>query len=109
MVGLNPQQTIEITRQEVEKYEGISPHAKIYAIIDNPRKRYAVTGIENEPGSNHSWIILQVHIEDDFVVIDEDGIWDKKFYETLEKAGVSREQIILAYKGEKLPSLDEAT
>jgi hypothetical protein len=79
MARLNEQSLAEITRREVEHYEGISPHAQIYAIIDEPRKRYAVTGIENEPGTNHSWIIVQAHIEDQFVVIDEDGIWDKSF------------------------------
>src|SRR5215813_4371609 len=107
MARLSKAKLIQIARQEVEKYEGISPHAAIYAILDDERHRYAVNAIENQPGKDHSWIILQVHIDDGFIVIDEDGIWEKKFDAMLENAGVPREQIVLAYLGEPIPSLDE--
>jgi hypothetical protein len=107
MARITESELLEITRNEVEKYEGTSPHASIYAIMDDVRKRYAITGIENEPGSDHSWIIVQVRIDGDFVIVDEDGIWDKHFYAALEQAGVPREQVILAYKGEQVPTLSE--
>lgn len=100
MDRLNGQQVVEIARQEVEKYAGISPHAKAYFIADEVQQIYLVTGIENEPGPNSSWIIVQAHINGDVVVIDVDNVWDKQLWKALENAGVPREQIILAYQGE---------
>ena len=102
MARLKGHRLIELTRQEVEKYAGISPHAKAYFIADKAQKIYIVTGVENEPGPNSNWIIVQAHIEDDVVVIDVDNVWDKQLWKALEQAGIPREQIILAYKGEQL-------
>jgi hypothetical protein len=103
MGRLNEQRLIEITRQEVKKYAGISPHAKAYFIADDVQHIYLVTGVENQPGPNSSWIIVQAHIKDDEVVIDVDNVWDKQLWKALEQVGIPREQIVLAYKGEELP------
>jgi hypothetical protein len=103
MGRLSGQRLIELTRQEVEKYAGISPHAKAYFIADEVQQIYIVVGVENEPGPNGNWIIVQAHIKGDIVVIDVDNVWDKQLWKALEQAGIPREQIILAYKGEQLP------
>ena len=103
MGRLSGQRLIELTRQEAEKYAGISPHAKAYFIADEVQQIYIVVGVENEPGPNSNWIIVQAHIKGDIVVIDVDNVWDKQLWKALEQAGVPREQIILAYKGERLP------
>ncbi len=93
----------ELTRREVEKYAGTSFHAKAYPISDEGRQTYVVTGIENEIGANHSWIIVQARVIDDFVVVDEDTVMDKKLVYALLQAGIPREQIVLAYEGEAIP------
>ncbi len=100
MDRLSGQQVIEITRQEVEKYAGLSPHAKAYFIADEVQQIYLVTGVENEPGPTSSWIIVQAHIKGDVVVIDVDNVWDKQLWKALERAGIPREQMVLAYQGD---------
>ena len=103
MGRLNEQRLIELTRQEVEKYAGISPHAKAYFIADEVQQIFIVTGVENEPGPNSNWIIVQAHIKDEVVVIDVDNVWDKQLWKALEQVGIPSEQIILAYNSERLP------
>lgn len=107
MGRLSENKLVQIARQEVEKYAGVSPHAKAYAILDPKRKTFAVTAIENEPGKDHDWIIVQAHVEDGVVVIDADNVWEKNLIYALEQAGVPREQIILAYEGEQIPTQSE--
>jgi hypothetical protein len=107
MVGIGEIELAQLVSQEVEKYAGVSPHAKAYAILDPSRQTYAVTAIENAPGKDHDWIIVQAHLEDGFVVIDADNVFDKKLVYALEQAGVPREQIVLAYEGEQIPTQTE--
>jgi hypothetical protein len=107
MARLTEQELAEIIHREVEKYEGTSPHARIFVILDDRRHSYTVTGIENDPGEDHSWIVIQARVVDDFVIIDEDNVWDKKLWKALVAAGVPREQIVLAYQDEKAPQANE--
>ena len=103
MGRLNEKRLIELTRQEVEKYAGVSPHAKSYFIADETQQIYIVTGVENKPGPNSNWIIVQAHVKDDVVVIDVDNVWDKQLWKALEAVGIPHEQVVLAYQGEQLP------
>jgi hypothetical protein len=103
MGRLNSKRLIELTRQEVEKYAGVSPHAKAYFIADEIQQIYIVTGVENKPGPNSNWIIVQAHIKGGVVIIDVDNVWEKQLWKSLEQVGVPREQIVLAYQGEQLP------
>lgn len=107
MARLTEHELAKIVHQEVEKYEGTSPHAKIFVILDDKRRSYTVTGIENEPGDDHSWVVIQARVVDDFVVIDADNVWDKQLWKALVAAGVPREQIVLAYLGENVPQANE--
>lgn len=103
MAQLTQSELIALTRNVVDTYDGSSPHATIHIIQDDTRHKYVVTGIENEPAAEHSWIIIQAQVEGDYVVIAEDSIWDKSLWQRLEQAGIPRAQIILAYDGEKVP------
>ncbi len=103
MARLTEHELAGIVHQVVEKYEGTSPHAKIFVILDDDRHSYTVTGIENEPGNDHSWVVLQARVVGDMIIIDADNVWDKKLWKALVAAGVPREQIVLAYQGEKEP------
>jgi hypothetical protein len=104
MDRLSEAELVERTRHEVEKYAGTSFHAKAYSISDDMRQTYVVTGIENEIGRDHSWIIVQARVVGDTVIVDEDTVMDKKLVYALLQAGVPREQIVLAYEGEPLPT-----
>src|SRR5262245_17422192 len=105
MAGIAESELIEITRREVEKYAGISDDAKAYPILDDIHRTYAVNGIMNEPGKDHAWIIVQAHVVENHVIIDEDNVLDKNLVHALLQAGIPREQIILAYEGENSPAI----
>jgi XisI protein len=107
MAGLTEPELVTITRREVEKYAGISDDAMAYPILDDERQTYAVTAIRNEPGEDHAWIIVQAHVADNHVIVDEDNVLDKKLVYALIQAGIPREQIILAYAGETIPVISE--
>lgn len=107
MARLNQQQLIEITRREVKWYAGVSVDSTAYFLADEPKHVYAVNIIHDEMGKNHSMIMMQARIVDDFVVVDEDKVWDKQLWKALEGSGIPRDQIVLAYLGEKLPSLTQ--
>lgn len=107
MARLTEQELAEVVHREVEKYKGTSPHAQIFVILDDKRQSYTVTGIENEPGDDHAWVVVQARVVDDFVVIDADNVWDKQLWKALVAAGVPREQIVLAYQGETVPTASE--
>lgn len=102
MERLNENQLIEITRREVEWYAGVADNEKSYFVEDAQRRIYLVTSVPDDWRSGSTLIVVQARVVNDFVVIDEDRVWDKNLWKALEKAGVLREQIILAYKGEKL-------
>jgi hypothetical protein len=96
-----------VLRQEISWYAGISDDSKAYLLRDDELKNYAVNAIMNEPGPNHAWIIVQAHLEGEYIVVDEDNVWDKNLWKALVAAGVPREQIVLAYQGEKVPTASE--
>jgi ATP-dependent phosphoenolpyruvate carboxykinase len=94
----------QIVKREVDKYAGLSPHAKVYAVLDDQNKAYTVVGIENKPADERSWVMMLARVVGNLVIIDEDAVWDKKLVYALLQAGVPREQIVLAYEGEPLPT-----
>lgn len=103
MAGLSETELLEITRREVEKYAGVSDEATAYPILDDKRQTYAVTAIRNEPGQDYAWIVVQARVVEGHVIVDEDNVLDKNLIYALLQAGVPREQVVLAYKGESVP------
>jgi hypothetical protein len=104
MARLDENKLVEITRQEVEKYAGVSDEATAYPILDNEHQIYAVNAIRNEPGKDHAWLIVQARVVEDKVIVDEDNVLDKNLVYALIQARIPREQIVLAYTGEKIPT-----
>jgi hypothetical protein len=98
-----------IVRREVADYANARGwKAKIYSVEDEKRHIYTVIDVpdKDHPLVSKAGVIVMAHIENDKVIIDED-ITDRPLYEALEEAGIPREQIILAYAGEKLPDEKE--
>lgn len=107
MVRLTAQELAAITRQEIAWYAGFSDDSNAYSLLDDEKHIYAVTIIKNEPGPKRSLVMMQARIEGDFVVVDDDTVWDKQLWKALVQAGVPREQIVLAYAGEQVPMTSE--
>lgn len=109
MARLNDTELETILRDAVTKYDGRSDDFNVHLIFDPQRHIYAANAVRTVPSKERGFILMQARVVEGHIVIDADALWDKNLWQALEKAGVPREQIILAYKGEKLPSLDEAT
>ena len=99
-----PDITLEsIVRREVQLYAGTSDTDRLYSLLDDTNKTYAVVIVPGNLEDRPAWVVVMAQIVDDKVVIVED-ITDKHLVEALMvNGGVTREKIILAYKGEQIP------
>ena len=105
MVGIIQEQLslAEIARREVERYVGHSDESTLYFLSDNEHYAYAVVDVPHMPRTYSTEIVVMAQVVGDYVVIDEDTT-DKPLVDALIiNAGLPREKIILAYKGEALP------
>lgn len=92
-----------IVQYEVEDYaKGTTFGGETYPISDSDRQTYAVIIVPDVPRKYKAGVVVAARIVNDKVIIDED-ITDRPLWEELVRAGIPREQIILAYAGEKLP------
>ncbi len=103
MDRLTPKQLMDILSREMEWYAGWSDDSEAFFFQDDRRRHYNVVGVLSEAKPNRSFTIVQARIIGDVVVIDDDTVWDKNLWKALVAAGVPREQIVLAYQGEKAP------
>jgi hypothetical protein len=94
-----------IVQREVEDYAGPAYKAKTYYIEDPKRLIYTVIIVpdDNYPLNLKAGVTVMARIIGSLVVIDQD-ITDRPLYEALIEAGIPRQQIVLAYTGELLPS-----
>ena len=90
----------EILQHEVEEYSGPSIKAKTFAISDAAKQTYSVIIVPDFPRKFEASIMVLAHVENDNVIIEEDTT-DRPLWRELVRAGIPREQIILAYAGEK--------
>lgn len=97
----------DIVQREVMDYHGPGLKSKTYYFEDANDHAYTVIVIPEYryPRKSKSTVVVMARVLGDKVVIDED-ITDRPLYEALMEAGIPREQIILAYAGEKLPGED---
>jgi hypothetical protein len=94
-----------IVQPEVAAYHTIAWKAKSYYLADDKNQIYAVIDIpeREHPIEDRPAIIVMARIDGERVIIVED-ITDRPLYEALMRAGIPREQIVLAYAGESLSS-----
>lgn len=93
---------VTTVQREVEDFELPTLLGTSYAISDTTRQRYTVLVV---PDSSHKFdagITVLTRVVDDKVIIDED-LTDRPLWKELVRAGIPREQIILAYAGEQVP------
>jgi hypothetical protein len=86
----------------VEDYAGPTLLGKSYAISDLARQIFTVLVVPDYPPKFESGIVVLARVVDDKVIIDEDTT-DRPLWKELVRAGIPREQIILAYAGEQVP------
>jgi hypothetical protein len=95
----------EITAREVAKYAGHTHNAAVYSILDDKQQRYGVVIVPEDEEERPAYMAVFARVVGEYVVIDEDGTLDKPLVNALmHNAGVPREQIVLAYEGERIPN-----
>src|SRR5262245_15396554 len=98
-------QLAEITRREIARYAGNANQARLFPILDDTHQTYAVIIIEDDPAARPAWVVVMARVVENLIVIEEDTSVDKPLVDALTTNGnVPREQIVLAYAGESLPS-----
>jgi hypothetical protein len=95
-----------IVQREVEDYAGPGFDIELYAVSDHPRQIYTVLVIPEYDSRKKidSGIVVMARVVGNVVIIDED-ITDRPLFKELMRAGIPREQIILAYAGESSPQI----
>jgi len=104
MARLTEAELETILSDMVAKYDGKSDDFNVHLIFDPERHIYAVNAVRAVPTKERGFILLQARVVGEYIAIDADALWDKNLWMALEKAGVPREQIVLAYKGEPVPT-----
>ena len=99
-----------LVKREVSLYAGKGFNVDVYPLLDDEHLTYAIVDVPHNRDQLKVTVINMARVVGDKVVIDEERVDDKPLYEALiHNAGIPREQIILAYAGEKPPDEKEET
>jgi hypothetical protein len=98
---------VEILIQEMEKYAVPGFNTVSYMTENRAQGLYTVVTTVIEKDTRYSFTDLYVRVVGDKIVIEHDANSDP-LYEALLQAGISREQIIVAYAGEPVPDVVES-
>jgi hypothetical protein len=88
--------------QVMNTYAGDALNGKSYLLQDQDGYHFTILDIGKFNKQRVAGVSLVVMLEDDFIVIERDQN-EYPLVDALVEAGVPREQIILAYKGEEVP------
>ncbi|MCC7451231.1 MAG: XisI protein [Anaerolineae bacterium] len=92
----------QILIRELEKYTGKAFNGYSVLDINRDQSHFVVTSIGSVRGQRVVNTALIVELVGNTIVIDRD-IHDKQLVDALVQAGISRQQIVLAYAGEAAP------
>jgi hypothetical protein len=92
-----------LTRRQIDLYAGHTHDAVLYTLFDDQQQRYGVVVIPIQEQDRPAWLTVFARVEGDYIIIEEDSAIDSPLHEALMAAGIPRENIILAYKGEVMP------
>jgi hypothetical protein len=90
-----------IVKEAVEGYAADGWQLTDYQISDTARQTFAVVSIADYPPRWKPSVVVMARVVDDHVIIDVD-ITDRPLVDELERAGIRREKIVLAYLGQTL-------
>lgn len=94
-----------IVQREVADYAHVEDwKAQSYSVEDDKHGIYTVITVpqEDHPLLKKANVTVMARVVGDHVIVEHD-ITDRPLYKELMRSGIPREQIILAYAGEKLP------
>ena len=96
---------VKILREEVQKYaaNGTGLNLLLFPLLDDTNKTYAVTAVDYPTREQPAGVVVLARILANKIVIEED-MTDKKLVDALLQRGISRDDIVLAYAGEPLPT-----
>lgn len=94
----------EIVQREVEDYHGPALKATSYYFENRKNQEYVVVMVPDYeyPRKYRADVVVMARVVGNAVIIDEDTT-DRPLYKELMRAGIPREQIVLAYAGETTP------
>jgi hypothetical protein len=105
MAKINTTSIAQLLEAEVEQYAGTSHKAQLYTVADWERQIFTLLCVPENEAERPAWVMLMARVLGDYIVIEEDTALDKPLHEALiANHNFPRERIVLAYKGEKLPS-----
>lgn len=93
----------EIVKRTVFWYAAGGTNVKSFPLVNEEQHVYAVNVIDWPERRRSAGVVVIARVEGDKVIIEED-MTDHPLVDALVENGVPREQIILAYVGERLPS-----
>ncbi|MBC8171107.1 MAG: XisI protein [Anaerolineae bacterium] len=97
----------EIVKKAVSWYAAEGFNTKTFALMNEENQVYAVAAIDYPVHRQPAGLVVMARLEDQRVIIEFDNT-DRPLVDALMRAGIPREQIILAYAGETLPESVEA-
>lgn len=97
------QRTVDIIQREMRAYAKPGINGMSYFTRSDDDQVCAIVSLGFLPGKRIVNTALLVRLEDDVIVIEQD-INDRPLVDTLVANGIPRDQIVLAYQGEKLPA-----
>jgi hypothetical protein len=89
-------------REVVLGYAGGGPNILIYPVENAAKKVYAVIIIDHPLRKQPAGVMVVARVVGNKVIIEED-LTDRPLVDALIEAGIPREQIVLAYAGERYP------
>jgi hypothetical protein len=94
----------QILKDIMQMYSGRGLGCWLFPVFDDQNQHYTVIGVNHPKREGYADIALFVRLQHDKIIIEDDQT-DKPLIDRLLKAGIPREQIILAYEGEPLPEI----
>lgn len=90
--------------ETLKYYAGPAINGHIYLTISPDETTYTLTGIGTLQGQRFFNTVILVRIDHEHIIIERDQT-DKPVVDALVQAGIPRQQIVLAYAGERLPEM----
>ena len=94
----------QIVRSTLEGYAGEAANGHIYMTISPDDSTYTLTAVGTTQGQRYVNTGILVRIEHEHIIIERDQT-DKPVVDALVQACIPRQQIVLAYAGERLPEM----